>query len=201
VVLAHAADAIRLLDASHWPLRRVRGQISLFDNAHSPASQRLALPRIALAGAGYLLPPVGGLAVFGASAQPDDNDSHVRAADHAFNLRRLQALTGQRGLLPKDLSGRVGWRLVADDRLPLVGAVPDEVALRGQPVERLRDVQRRTGLYVFTALSSRGIGWAALGGQVLAAQIAAAPLPLEATLLRAVDPARFVLRSARRAPR
>jgi len=201
VVLAQAADAMRLLDAAHWPLRQVRGQISQFDNAHSPASQRLALPRIPLAGAGYLLPQVGALAVFGASAQPDDHDSHVRAADHAFNLRRLRALTGQCGPAPETLSGRVGWRLVADDRLPLVGAVPDEVALLGQPVERLRDVPRRAGLYLFTALASRGIGWAALGGQVLAAQIASAPLPLEDSLVRAVDPARFVLRSARRAPR
>jgi len=201
VVLAHAAGALRLLDATHWPLSAVRGQISLYDNAAADASQRLSLPRIPLAGAGYLLPEVEGMAIFGASAQPGDDDDCVRADDQAFNLRRLQVLSGQQGPAPEAVSGRVGWRLVADDRLPLVGAVPDEVLLRGQSVERLRDLPRRVGLYMFAALASRGIGWAALGGRVLAAQIAAAPLPLEASLVRAIDPARFVLRGARRAPR
>jgi tRNA 5-methylaminomethyl-2-thiouridine biosynthesis bifunctional protein len=42
--------------------------------------------------------------------------------------------------------------------------------------------------------------WAGLGAELLAAQIEGEPLPLEASLVDALDPARFVLR-ARRAPR
>ena len=57
---------------------------------------------------------------------------------------------------------------------------------------------RLPGLYVFTALGSRGIGWAALGGQVLAALVSGAPVPLERSLVDAIDPARFALRTARR---
>ena len=49
------------------------------------------------------------------------------------------------------------------------------------------------------ALGSRGISWAALGAQVLAAQISGAPVPLESSLVDALDPARFALRAARRA--
>jgi tRNA 5-methylaminomethyl-2-thiouridine biosynthesis bifunctional protein len=198
VVLANAADALRLLDAKHWPLQVVRGQISLYDNAAAAAPQRLRLPRLPLAGDGYLLPAVAGLAVFGASAQPGDEDGQVRATDHAFNLQRLRSLSGQHGPPPEALTGRVGWRLAADDRLPLVGAVPDEDALAGLRAERLRDMPRRAGLHVLAALGARGIGWAALGGQILAAQISGAPLPLEVSLLRAIDPARFLLRRARR---
>lgn len=199
LVLANAADALRLLGAAHWPVRSVRGQISLLDNAALAAGQRLRLPRIVLAGAGYLLPSVNGLAVFGASAQVGDMESGVRAADHEFNLQRLQALSEQPAPALQVLSGRVGWRCVANDRLPLVGAVPDEVALAGRHIERLREVPRREGLYVLTALASRGIGWSALGARLLAAQISGAALPLEASLVRALDPARFALRSARRA--
>ena len=113
VVLAHAADALCLLDATHWPLTAVRGQISLYDNAAAAASQRLSLPRIPLAGAGYLLPEVGGLAVFGASAQPGDDDDRVRADDHAFNLRRLQVLSGTAGAGDR---GPVGPRRLAPGR-------------------------------------------------------------------------------------
>lgn len=190
VVLANAGDALRLLDAAHWPLKSVRGQISL-----APASA-LRLPRLSLAGAGYLLPDIGGLAVFGASSQPGDDDPRVRDADHAYNLQRLQQLSPQAVPAPS-LQGRVGWRCIADDRLPLLGAAPDEAAVRPR-AERLRDLPRQPGLYLFTGLASRGIAWSVLGGQVLAALISGAPLPLEAPLLDAIDPARFALRAARR---
>ncbi len=198
VVLANAADALRLLGTTHWPVQSVRGQLSLYDN-RSAAQPALKLPRIPVAGAGYLLPAVEGMALFGASAQPGDADPDVRRSDHQFNLHRLQGLCGQPGPVPEALTGRVGWRLVADDRMPLIGAAPDERSLGERRIERLGDMPRRPGLFVFAALASRGIGWAALGAQVLAAQISGAPVPLEASLLRAIDPARFALRSARRA--
>ncbi|MGQ3050554.1 MAG: tRNA U-34 5-methylaminomethyl-2-thiouridine biosynthesis protein, partial [Roseateles sp.] len=58
---------------------------------------------------------------------------------------------------------------------------------------------RRAGLVVCTAFASRGIGWAALAGQLTAALALGSPRPLEAELLDAVDPLRFALRRARRA--
>jgi tRNA 5-methylaminomethyl-2-thiouridine biosynthesis bifunctional protein len=192
VVLANAFDALRLLRATHWPVQSVRGQISL-----CPATQ-LRLPRLPVAGAGYLLPGIDGQAVFGASSQPGDTEPTVREADHDFNLQRLAQLSAQPLPSPAQLQGRVGWRCVAADRLPLVGGVPDETGTTG---ERLDEVVRRPGLFLFSGLGSRGIAWAELGAQVLAAQISWAPLPLEASLVDALDPARFALRAARRAGR
>ncbi len=201
VVLANASDALRLLGTTHWPVQSVRGQLSLYDHRSAAQLPMMTLPRLPVAGAGYLLPAVEGLAVFGATTQSGDADPDVRASDHRFNLQRLRTLSGQPGPDADLLMGRVGWRLVADDRLPLIGAVPDERCLGEQHIERLGDLPRRAGLFVFAALASRGIGWAALGAQVLAAQMGGAPVPLEASLVRAIDPARFALRSARRATR
>jgi tRNA 5-methylaminomethyl-2-thiouridine biosynthesis bifunctional protein len=201
IVLANAADALRLLAAAHWPVQSVRGQISLY--RHASPSHALRLPTLPLAGAGYLLPDIDGLAVFGASSQPGDVEASPRDADHDFNLQRLAQLSPASlpasGLQRARLHGRVGWRCVADDRLPLVGAVPDATALADSPGERLDEVPRRPGLHVFCALGSRGISWAALGAQVLAARISGSPVPLEASLVDALDPARFALRAARRA--
>jgi tRNA 5-methylaminomethyl-2-thiouridine biosynthesis bifunctional protein len=89
---------------------------------------------------------------------------------------------------------------VANDRLPLVGAVPDPDALLlpGVRLDQPRFVPRARGLFVFTALASRGITWASLGAQALASLITGTPCPLEASLLDAVDPARFASREARR---
>ena len=65
-------------------------------------------------------------------------------------------------------------------------------------LDQARQVPRQPGLYVFIALGSRGITHAALGGEVLAAWITGDPVPAPASLLDALDPARFIARTARR---
>jgi tRNA 5-methylaminomethyl-2-thiouridine biosynthesis bifunctional protein len=193
VVLANAGDALRLLDAPGWPIDSIRGQISI-----APAS-RLASTRLPIAGSGYLLPAFDGAVMFGASAQRGDPDPSVRDGDHALNLSQLARLLGHAtDLQPADLAGRTAWRCSAADRLPVIGAVPDPAA-QGARFDQPRFVPRLPGLYVFTALGSRGITWSALGAQVLASCVTGAPAPVSASLLDAIDPARFVSRRVRRA--
>ncbi|HZT55412.1 MAG TPA: FAD-dependent 5-carboxymethylaminomethyl-2-thiouridine(34) oxidoreductase MnmC [Burkholderiaceae bacterium] len=192
VVLANAGDAPRLLDAPGWPIDSIRGQISI-----APASA-LVSARLPVAGSGYLLPATDGKVMFGATAQRGDPDPAVREADHGLNLAQLERLLGHAtGLRPAELEGRTGWRCSAADRLPVIGAVPDPSA-RGLHLDRPRLVPRQRGLYVFTALGSRGITWSALGAEVLASWVTGAPAPIGAGLLDAIDPARFVSREARR---
>ena len=197
VVLANAGDAPRLLRASgiaaDWPLDSVRGQVSW-----APAA-RLASPRVPIAGSGYLVPAFAGRVMFGATAQPGDADPAVRERDHNINLALLARLLGRPSdLAAADLDGRTAWRCSARDRLPVIGAVPDGDANAGR-LDQPRFVPREPGLHVFTGLGSRGITWCTLGAALLAAGITGAPAPVEAGLLDAVDPARFVSRRARRA--
>jgi tRNA 5-methylaminomethyl-2-thiouridine biosynthesis bifunctional protein len=207
VVLANAGDALRLLrpwlpasQPDAWPLQRVRGQISIAEAGDCMASE---LPRVPITGAGYLLPAIDGRAIFGASSQVGDDDPSVRDSDHRHNLDQLSRLTG--GALridPSRLSGRTGWRWSTDDRLPVLGAVPDMVAVaQAHRLEQPAHVPRLNGLYACTAFSSRGITWAALAAQVVAASITGAPLPIEAGLLDSLDAARFVVREAARRSR
>lgn len=197
VVLANAGDAMRLLGAPGWPIEKIRGQLSIVRGA------ALTLPRVPVAGAGYLLPSVGGDAVFGATATRADDDPSVRIADHLANLAQLERLTGEP--LPVDadpLDGRTAWRWSSRDRLPLIGAVPSPAASAPRPhlprLDQPRLLPRLPGLYVFTALGSRGITWSALGARTLAALVTGAPVPLPADLVDAVDPARFMARQVRR---
>lgn len=200
VVLANAGDALRLAGEPIAELQKMRGQVSWVDATGEAAGW--PSPRLPIAGSGYLLPAGRGRLLFGATASTGDVDPALRDADQRFNVERLRRLCAQP--LPAEieaalarLNGRVGWRCVAPDRLPLIGAVPDaaEKPGAGRPVEAW---PRLAGLYLFTALASRGITWAALGAQLLAAIVAGAPLPIERPLVRAVDPARFVQRHQRR---
>ena len=197
VVLANANDAARLLSPRHWPLSSVRGQTTWL-----PAQAAGVLsPRRPVAGAGYVLPAHDGLVLCGATTLHHDPDPEVRASDHQHNLAQFERLTGSRPVIDmSQLQGRVGWRCVTDDRLPVIGPAPDECAL-DHPGERLdhpRFVPRRAGLYVYTGLGSRGITWSLLGARVLASWVAGTPCPVGADLREAIDVARFVSRAARR---
>ena len=199
LVLANAGGAVDLLRRPDWPLRCLRGQISLLPvQALAAASVQ---PRLALAGAGFLIPAAQGHFTFGATSHADDADPSVRITDHEANLARL-AQMGELGWVPSAaaLKGRVGWRWSSDDRLPLIGAVP-AAAMNPVRLDQPRFVARESGLYVFIGLGSRGITWAALGAQVLACLIGGTPVPLPAALIDAIDPARFVTRKFRKAMR
>ena len=202
VVLCNAADASRLLGpgAATWPLHRVRGQTTVLPAA-LPGLPALPQP---LADTGYALRLADGRLLCGATSQADDDGAELREADHRHNLAALQRLTGFAADLPlSTLAGRVGWRLQSDDRQPLLGPVPalDHGRRRGagRKPDQPRFVPRQAGLYVFTALGSRGITQAALGGEVLAAWLSGDPVPAPASLLDALDPARFIARAVRRA--
>lgn len=101
------------------------------------------------------------------------------------------------GLAQAPLAGRVGFRCAGPDRLPLAGALPD-YGYDGR-LERLRNVPRHPGLHCLLGYASRGLIWAPLMAEVLVSQLENIPLPLEATLAAALDPARFLLKERRRA--
>lgn len=224
VVVAGAADGLALLrpwtEVDDWPHRQSRGQVS---QLAAPLAEALGLPspQHPLASGGYLigLPAAsGGGLLCGATNQPGDPDPTLRLADHLANLEQLSRLLARPAvhmepaqhealLAPAmaagQLTGRVGWRLACEDRLPLVGPVPAPAARRAgaRRQEQPRMVPRVPGLYVLSALGSRGITLAPLLGEVLAAWITGAPVPLPSSLMDAIDPARFIARAARSASR
>jgi tRNA 5-methylaminomethyl-2-thiouridine biosynthesis bifunctional protein len=189
VVLGNSHDAARLVPLGA-PLKRVRGQLTLL-----PAGSLPQL-RTVLAGLGHLVPAGNGAAVAGATYDFEDEDAAPSEEGHAGNLARLERLLpgSAAHLDPARLTGAVGFRCVAPDRLPLIGALPDLQAARLDS----RAFPRLPGLYGALGYASRGLTWAMLGGELVASAVEGEPLPLEGDLADAVDPARFALRRARR---
>ena len=200
LVLAQAdahSSLITPLGHAPWPLERVRGQVSFWRGDGLKATP-LALP---VAGDGYALPLADGGVLCGAASERNDAELEVMWVDHQHNFERLQRVTGL--LAPSDSTrwqGRVGWRVHASDRLPIVGPVPlpESDIAPGTRLDQVRLVPRSVGLFVCSAFGARGVTLAPLAGALLAAQISGTPLPLEQDLVDAVDPARWLVRAARR---
>ncbi|HVE05730.1 MAG TPA: bifunctional tRNA (5-methylaminomethyl-2-thiouridine)(34)-methyltransferase MnmD/FAD-dependent 5-carboxymethylaminomethyl-2-thiouridine(34) oxidoreductase MnmC [Paraburkholderia sp.] len=198
VIVANAHEAARIAGLAHAPTRSVRGQLTLLPAGTAPS---LHLPVI---GEGYAVPLADGITLTGATYDVDDADPAQRADGHVENLERVANMLPSFGsalVTPQSFDGRVAFRCVTSDRLPMIGALADEAAAIADAV-RLRgawprDLPRADGLYGAFAYGSRGLVWAALGAELIASQIEGEPWPIERELAEAIDPARFLLRALR----
>ncbi len=223
MVLANAQSAgplLQRLGHGAWPLLSTRGQVT---GLPCPPGFQLKLP---LTGDGYAVQlragphstddaTAGGHLWCGASSTVGEPSGAewptATLAEHAENLQRLQRLTGLHLALPElpeqlpsagprsALLGRAGWRLNTSDRMPIAGQMPLPLWPAGQRQDQARLLPREPGLFVLTALGARGLTLAPLLAQLVAAQAVGAPWPLEQDLADAVDPARWRVRSARKA--
>jgi len=160
--------------APRLPLQPVRGQV-----AWGRMTGELALPATPLNGDGHLIAhvPEGEGALLWLAGATFDRDSTELApndADAAANRERLKRLhpAAAAGLAASfdrsEAKAWVGVRCASGDRRPLVGPLDED------------------GLWACTALGSRGLSFAALCAELLAAQWHGEPLPLPANLAKAL---------------
>ncbi|HEX7984369.1 MAG TPA: FAD-dependent 5-carboxymethylaminomethyl-2-thiouridine(34) oxidoreductase MnmC [Duganella sp.] len=196
VILANGTGAVDIAQVARLPLSALRGQVTHL------AQDQAGVPRLPLVVCreAYVTPPANGIVCAGATYDNDD-DPALRASSQLENLTRLAEIVPGEAVAAlaagAPLAGRVGFRCAAPDRLPLCGALPDYAA--AGRLERLRDVPRHPGLYGLLGYASRGLIWAPLMAELLVSQLEHAPPPLEAALVAALDPGRFLLKERRRA--
>lgn len=172
VVVCCAAETANLLPGIELPLTRWKGRLSLL------CEGALTDLKGAVTGPGYAIHSPDDWIGVGATYESADKQMSSEEA-HCKNLSHLTDLFSQ--LTEADATGFYeGFRCVAPDRLPVVGQVP---AAEGFP--------NATGIYVSCAMGSRGTVFNELAAKVIAAQMFNEPIPLEADLLRAIDPGRF----------
>jgi len=192
-----AVDALRQEGAQHWQLTLADGSrleselvvlasafaAPLMSESYGIASARgqlSSLPERAgkslhmiVCRDGYITPAINGVHTIGATIQTHDDDAHARLADDGENFARLQSVLPDFASNAAQLqSGRVSWRGVTQDRLPLVGKMAE-------------------GLYASLAHGARGITCAPLCGEWLASSVLGEDSPLPAEWHRLLDPLRF----------
>jgi tRNA 5-methylaminomethyl-2-thiouridine biosynthesis bifunctional protein len=189
VVVATAMDSKPLMSSIgiRLPLKPVRGQLSIFSIRKDDAWAR-KLPRVGISGDGYCL-PVQELEdgsyrwMVGSSFDEGEDDLGSRDSSDTFNREQAKGLLDysegdSRSLIKA--GDFVGVRCVAGDRLPIIGAL-----------------SQRPGIFLATALGSRGILWSALAAKLITAQVLGddfallARLGFAADLVSALAPARF----------
>jgi tRNA 5-methylaminomethyl-2-thiouridine biosynthesis bifunctional protein len=188
LVLANAWEAAHLLPQPALPFKRVRGQV-----AHLPPD--LVPPiRTVLSKDGYLTPAVNGLHCLGATYDFGSDALLLDPDAHSLNLERLA------GMLPEapqpldaPLLGRVGFRSLTPDRMPIVGPLPAQ--LRPRNSAQSPGEEAPPGLFCLLGFGSRGLVWSTLLGEYLASIIEGAPSPLPLDLAAPLSPARFGARA------
>jgi len=189
VVVATAMDSKPLMSSIgiRLPLKPVRGQLSIFSIRKEDAWTQ-KLPRVGISGDGYCLPAQqledGSYRwMVGSSFDEGEDDLGSRDSSDAFNREQAKGLLDysegdSRSLIKA--GDFVGVRCVAGDRLPIIGAL-----------------NQRPGIFLATALGSRGVLWSALAAKLITAQVLGddfallARLGFAADLVSALAPARF----------
>jgi tRNA 5-methylaminomethyl-2-thiouridine biosynthesis bifunctional protein len=165
------------------PLQPIRGQV-----AWAAVTDTNAMPPYPVNGHGSFIPSFlsddGDPSwLMGATFERDNNHADVKKVDQQYIFEKLQQLLPQTaGALKASFAdGKTrdwaGVRCVSPDRLPVVGPLDDTLP----------------GLYICTALGSRGLSFAVLCGELLAAGLHAEPLPIEKRLAQALQSSRHHL--------
>lgn len=149
--------------ADHWPQHPVNGNGSFISQAHHHGQAAW------MAGS-----------TFETDTQWQRQGSRIAPLEqqHQANWQRLQQLLPQvaKDLAPAFESGSIqawsGTRCTSQDRLPLVGALYDDL---------------QQGLWLVSAMGARGISLCALAAEWIAAQLHQEPWPLERSLVRSID--------------
>ncbi len=185
VVLAagHASQSLAAAAGAVPPdLRAIRGQVTFGLQKDSDYLLPAKLPIFPINGNGGLIPtittPDGPMWLMGASYERDAKQPTLKQQDHADNLARLQTLLPQAADALTDqfrgehARGWAGIRCATPNRLPLVMPLqtPDSA---GQ-------------VWLCTGMGSRGLSFAALCAELLAALLHAEPLPVERRLAQSL---------------
>ena len=175
VVIAAGFDSAAF--APQQTLQPVRGQVAWGRMEKAPD-----LPTTPLNGDGHFIAHVpdanGAFWLTGATFDRDSRDTLTRDADTEANCDRLARLhPGAAAMLgdafsPGKVQAWAGVRCASHDRRPLVGPC---------------DPQMPHGPWLCSALGSRGLSFAVLCAELLAARWHAEPLPLPAALAAALD--------------
>jgi tRNA 5-methylaminomethyl-2-thiouridine biosynthesis bifunctional protein len=178
VVVAAALGSTALLE-DQVQLQPVRGQVTWAPHGDDAG----ALPPFPVNGQGHFLPRVPLVDrdawITGSTYGRGDTDESLRREDNDANLERVRSVMPRSAQVMegaferREIQSWSGVRCASRDRRPLLGSLAP-------------------GLWLSTAMGSRGLTFAALCAELMAARLHREPLPMEERLAQALDLSRQV---------
>lgn len=200
VAICNAESANQFEQTKHLGLQPVRGQLSYLK------SELTAKVRTIICDKGHVIPVDDEQLLIGATFSRDDLGRELRDEDHAFNLSQLNRCLHESERLSDitdiPVDGRASIRAVASDRLPLVGAVPDEAFYqqqysdlsKGKRASSYQQAVYHDGLFINAGHGSRGFTSSFLSADIIAALASNRAIPVDAAIFERLHPARFEIK-------
>lgn len=226
VVIANATSALGFEQVSHLPLKAIRGQLSYLhgnlvnEKIHSVICGSGYIAPATTAKDGRKNQTLG------ATFTLHNHSAELSLDDHQDNISEINQQTPsalpwlhvsksktnlnkgdlQSHVDKEDLSGFTDFRCSTPDYLPIVGPVPiyqdflqDFALLRKNALANIPSTGNYwPGLHVNVGYGSRGLAYSPICAELLAAQICGDILPLSRNLVKALHPARFIIRDLAR---
>jgi len=201
VVLANGGE-VKQFSALDWlPIESVRGQLTIA--SQTDTSRKI---KCGISAARYITPAHQGWHTVGASYQRDDASQDLSAFEQQANIDGINHLVPAMLDSQGEPAGRVAFRAVSKDRVPVAGCVPDCEAFEKQYHDLYHGRHAKhypagtylPGLYVSTAHGSRGLASCFISGELIASMVCGEPMPVDKAVVDYLNPARFIIRRLKR---
>lgn len=208
IVILATATAVKQFDQTEQlPVKNIRGQVTQFDLPQSN-SDSFALKTV-ICGDGYIAPlnQKNNFSI-GATFTLHNNQLESTEAENIDNMTAIsQSIPATENLFSsltnEHYTGRAGFRCSTPDYLPIVGPVHNHDAF----VEKYALLRKNANasipvagsyqqnLFINVGYGSRGLAYAPLCSEYLAAKIHGDIWPMSRTLANAIHPARFTIKN------
>lgn len=206
LVIANAYGCQQFEQTNFLPVTQLRGQISLLSTTEASIGLKTVI-----CGEGYITPAHNNSHNCGATYNKGLFTTALREEDHRANVAQMHATDNGLGVAlgaqnTAFMDGRANYRCTTKDYLPIVGPVPYLPSLLQDYDVLRRDARKlvptlgsyQPNLYAHCGMGSRGLCYAPLTAEILAAEIAGEVPPLERELRLAMHPARFLIRDLKK---
>jgi len=201
LVVANGTEINQLGLPFGFPLEAIRGQV--VELHETEASRQI---KKTLNAEVHITPTINGKHYLGATYAKDCRRRDICPAEDRKLLDTLAELYPGVFKESDHCASWVGFRTVAKDRVPVVGAVPDAAFFN----EQYSDIRHGNtsknylpagyleGLYISAAHGSRGFTSSFISAEIVAAQLTGEPSPVNKKVLDYLNPSRFIVNNLKR---
>jgi tRNA 5-methylaminomethyl-2-thiouridine biosynthesis bifunctional protein len=196
LVIANGTGLNELGLAPHFPVENIRGQVAVFnENVNSKNIIKV------MNADKHITPSINNKHYLGATYSRESTSLEVDVNESWELLDAINKTVP--GMLKQSdyCDAWVGFRAMSKDRVPIVGAVPDEKFYTKEYADIHHGDAKKTyqpacylgGLFVSAAHGSRGFTSSFFSAELIAAQIEGTPVPVSKTVMDYLSPSRFIV--------